>query len=117
VEVTQKDQVATGETGLFDMASNTVTLSGGVIVKQGQNILRGDRLVVDLGSGVSRVESGKSGNNRVQGLFLPSSAQSPKNGSSAKSNSDARESSPVESRTEQPRDAPRQRSTNPSGLY
>jgi len=30
-------------------------------------------LIVDLTSGVSRVESGKNGHGRVQGLFLPSS--------------------------------------------
>jgi lipopolysaccharide export system protein LptA len=35
--------------------------------------LRGERLVVDLTSGVSRVEAGKNGHDRVQGLFLPSS--------------------------------------------
>ncbi len=73
VVVTQKDQTATGETGVFDMKSNTVTLSGSVVMTQGQNVLRGDRLVVDLTSGVSRVESGKNGQGRVQGLFLPGS--------------------------------------------
>lgn len=71
VSVTQKDQVATGELGVFDMKSNTVTLTGGVVMTQGQNVLRGDRLVVDLTSGVSRVESGKNGTGRVQGLFMP----------------------------------------------
>jgi lipopolysaccharide export system protein LptA len=74
VVVTQKDQTATGETGVFDMKSNTVTLIGGVVMTQGQNVLRGDRLVVNLTSGVSRVESGKNGHDRVQGLFLPSNA-------------------------------------------
>ena len=72
VVVTQKDQTATGETGIFDMKSNTVTLNGTVVMTQGQNVLRGDRLVVNLTSGVSRVESGKNGHDRVQGLFLPS---------------------------------------------
>ncbi len=72
VVVTQKDQTATGETGVFDMKSNTVTLTGAVVMTQGQNILRGDRLVVDLTSGVSRVEFGKNGRDRVQGLFVPS---------------------------------------------
>ena len=37
-------------------------------------MLRGDRLVVDLTTGVSRVESGKNGGGRVQGLFQPGSA-------------------------------------------
>ena len=61
VTVTQKDQVASGETGLFDMKANTVTLTGNVVVSQGPNVMRGDRLVVDMTTGVSRVEAGKSG--------------------------------------------------------
>ena len=73
VVVTQKEQTATGETGMFDMKTNTVTLNGKVVMTQGQNVLRGDRLVVDLTSGVSRVESGKNGQGRVQGLFQPGS--------------------------------------------
>lgn len=65
VVVTQKDQTATGELGVFDMKTNTVTLTGNpVVMTQGQNVLRGAKLVVDLTSGVSRVEGG-----RVQGLF------------------------------------------------
>ncbi len=64
VIVTQKDQTATGDKGIFDMRSNTVTLLGNVVINHGQNVLRGERLVVDLTSGVSRVEGG-----RVQGLF------------------------------------------------
>jgi lipopolysaccharide export system protein LptA len=74
VVVTQKEQTATGDLGLFDMQTNTVTLSGNVVMTQGQNVLRGERLVVDLTSGVSRVESGKNGHGRVQGLFIPGSA-------------------------------------------
>jgi lipopolysaccharide export system protein LptA len=69
VVVTQKDQTATGNLGIFDMATNTVTLTGNVVMTQGQNVLRGDRLVVDLTNGVSRVESGKNGHGRVEGLF------------------------------------------------
>ena len=60
--VTQKDQTATGELGIFDMKANTVTLTGNpVIMTQGQNVLRGGKLVVDLTSGVSRVEAGQNG--------------------------------------------------------
>lgn len=74
VVVTQKEQTATGDLGIFDMKTNTVTLTGNVMMTQGKNVLRGDRLVVDLTSGVSRVESGKNGTGRVQGLFLPGSS-------------------------------------------
>jgi len=73
VIVTQKEQTATGDLGIFDMATNTVTLTGNVVMTQGQNVLRGEKLIVDLVNGVSRVESGKNGHGRVQGLFLPSS--------------------------------------------
>ena len=39
---------------------------GGVVLTQCKNVLRGDRLLVDMTTGVSRVES-EGG--RVQGLF------------------------------------------------
>jgi lipopolysaccharide export system protein LptA len=82
VIVTQKDQTATGELGVFDMKNNTVTLTGNpVVMTQGQNVLRGDRLVVDLTSGVSRVEAGKNGQGRVQ-MLLPSAGSDSKTGSS-----------------------------------
>ena len=58
VVVTQKDQTATGDAGLFDMRSNTVTMTGNVLVSQGTNVLRGEKLVVDLTTGVSRVDAG-----------------------------------------------------------
>jgi len=80
VVVTQKDQTATGELGIFDMKTNTITLTGNVIMTQGQNVLRGDKLMVDMTTGVSRVESGKSGGGRVQGLFLPGSGPEMKPG-------------------------------------
>ena len=76
VVVTQKDQIATGETALFEMASNTVTLTGNVVVTQGQNVLRGERLIVDLNTGVSKIYSGGNSEGRVQGLFLPGSSGS-----------------------------------------
>jgi lipopolysaccharide export system protein LptA len=56
VKVTQKDQIATGDSAYFDMRANTVTLNGNVTVTQGKNIMKGDRLVVDMTTGVSRVE-------------------------------------------------------------
>ena len=72
VVVSQKDQTATGNNGVFDLKANTVTLTGNVIVTQGQNVLRGEKLVVDLATGRTTVESGKG---RVEGLFLPNSAK------------------------------------------
>jgi len=72
VVVTQKDQVVTGETAIFDTKTNLITMLGGggqVVLTQCQNVLRGDRLLVDMTTGVSRVESD---NGKVQGLFIQS---------------------------------------------
>ena len=74
VVVTQKDQVVTGETAVFDTKTNLVTMLGGVVLTQGKNVLRGDRLIVDMTTGVSRVESN---NGRVQGLFQSSGQGGP----------------------------------------
>ena len=73
VVVTQKDQVVTGDTAVFDTKTNLITMLGGagnqVVLTQCQNVLRGDRLLVDMTTGVSRVESDSG---RVQGLFIQS---------------------------------------------
>jgi lipopolysaccharide export system protein LptA len=60
VVVTQKDQVVTGETAVFDPRANLITMVGGVngvVLTQCKNVLTGDRLKVDMTTGVSRVES------------------------------------------------------------
>ena len=72
VVVTQKDQVVTGESAIFDTKTNLITMVGGVVLTQGKNVLRGDRLLVDMTTGVSRVESDSG---RVQGLFQSSGGQ------------------------------------------
>ena len=74
VVVTQKDQVVTGETAVFDTKANMITMLGGIVLTQGKNVLRGDRLMVDMATGVSRVESDSG---RVQGLFISSGGATP----------------------------------------
>jgi lipopolysaccharide export system protein LptA len=85
VVVTRKDQTVTGETAIFDAKTNLITMKGGVVLTQCTNVLRGDRLVGDMTTGVSRVESDSG---HVQGLFpqfgpgctVPTSAQAPRPG-------------------------------------
>ncbi|MCC7348312.1 MAG: LPS ABC transporter substrate-binding protein LptA [Variibacter sp.] len=74
VVVTQKDQTATGEDGVYDMKNNSMTLIGNVVVMQGQNVIRGDRLWVDLKTGVSRIETTGGATGRVQAVILPNQA-------------------------------------------
>ena len=70
VTVTQKEQNASGDSGIFDMRANTVTLVGNVIVTRGTDVLRGQRLLVDLGTGLTKMDQG-----RVEGLFQPRSSE------------------------------------------
>lgn len=51
----------------YDVESGTVTLTGDVIVTQGQNVLAGETMVVDLGDGTARVEG------RVRSVLQPGS--------------------------------------------
>jgi lipopolysaccharide export system protein LptA len=70
VVVTQKDQTATGDNADYDVHTDTVTLTGNVVVTQGQNVLRGQKLVVNTTTGISRMEMPTGG--RVEGLFTSS---------------------------------------------
>jgi lipopolysaccharide export system protein LptA len=70
VNVRSGDRTATGDRVVFDMAKNLVTLAGNVVLTQGNNVVRGDRLVVDLTTKRGRVEGG-----RVQTLITPADAQ------------------------------------------
>tara|TARA_R110002167_G_scaffold81858_5_gene223790 strand:- start:2517 stop:3107 length:591 start_codon:yes stop_codon:yes gene_type:complete len=72
VRVTNLDQTASGDLATFQMATQILTLTGNVILTKGSNELRGQRLIVNLKTGESRVEApnNKSGG-RVRGVFLP----------------------------------------------
>jgi lipopolysaccharide export system protein LptA len=68
VIVTSGEQRASGNRGVFNMATNKAQLLGNVVVTQGLNVLKGDILHVDLTTQTSRVESTNNGG-RVQGVF------------------------------------------------
>jgi lipopolysaccharide export system protein LptA len=73
-------QTAQGERGVYDVASDQLTLNGSVVLTQGENVVRGDRLEVDLATGHSRVlaaapESATGAPaQRVRALFVPREA-------------------------------------------
>jgi lipopolysaccharide export system protein LptA len=74
VVVVRKDQTATADSGVFDMRANTATLSGSVVVSQGECVVRAERLIVDLATGVSRFENTEGG---VDGRLLPGQCMVP----------------------------------------
>jgi lipopolysaccharide export system protein LptA len=60
VTVLTKDQNVKGDTGIYDLETKTITLSGNVVVSQGQNVIHGEKVVVDTVTGSAKVESGSS---------------------------------------------------------
>ena len=58
VEVTSKEgQKATGDWADYDTRSNSVTLGGDVVMTQGKNIVRGNKLVIDMTTGESVIST------------------------------------------------------------
>ena len=55
VFVVQKDQTASGDNAVFDVKSNTVVITGSVVVTQGGMVTRGDRFESNLTTGVTSV--------------------------------------------------------------
>ena len=79
VTVITKDQNASGDLGVYDLIAKTITLTGNVVVSQGQNVIHGERVVVDTVSGNARVESNNQGGggtpSRVRALIQPNQNQ------------------------------------------
>jgi lipopolysaccharide export system protein LptA len=76
VTVVTKDQNASGDLGVYDLIQKTITLTGNVVVSQGQNVIHGERVIVDTVSGNAKVESGNQGSGaatpgRVRALIQP----------------------------------------------
>lgn len=58
-------QTAQGDSGVYDVVQNTITLVNRVVLTQDKNVLRGTRAVMDLTTGQARMDG------RVTGLFVP----------------------------------------------
>ena len=80
VTVVSKDQNASGDLGVYDMKTKTITLTGNVVISQGKNVVRGERVVVNTVTGDARVnpasphdpaKSGGTTHDRVRVLIVP----------------------------------------------
>ncbi len=72
-------QTARGEHAVYDAEPDTITMTGHVVVVQGQNVLKGDKMVIDVKSGHTQVFSDAVGRNkpdRVRGVFYNDKADS-----------------------------------------
>lgn len=65
VTIISKDQIATGNSGIYEKAENKIYLSGNVTLTQGPNVTKGDHLVYDATTGQAVVTG------HVQSMFIP----------------------------------------------
>ena len=76
VVVRVDDQVASGDTAHYELATEEVTLTGRVVLSQGENVIRGESIVVDLRSGKARVIStSPEPGQRVRAVFTPNNTE------------------------------------------
>ena len=77
VVLTSPDEKATGDWAVYEVDTKTVTLGGTVVLTRGGNIINGQRLVIDLVTGRSKVDGGDiavtpgAGKQRVRAVFTP----------------------------------------------
>jgi lipopolysaccharide export system protein LptA len=64
-------QTAKGDHATYNAGSDDVTITGNVVVAQGQSVVRGSRLVVDLKTNKATMVSEGAGSGRVRGVFYP----------------------------------------------
>ena len=74
VNVTRGTETARGNVGIYDFNSRIITLVGNVALRRGGDTLNGQRLTINLDTGVSSVDGkggsgGGSNNGRVSGTF------------------------------------------------
>lgn len=65
-----------GDAATYTAASETITMTGDVVAVQGQNVLRGSRMVIDTRTGQAQMQGSSTGRNakgRPRGVFYPKS--------------------------------------------
>lgn len=75
VIVQSQNRTASGDEAVFEMADETITLTGNVVLTEDENIVRGEKLVVNLRSGEAQMQGG-----RVQTILVPGRMQDGQSG-------------------------------------
>lgn len=68
------ERTVRADDALYTFANETIVLTGNVIVVQGKSVVRGDRMVINTGTGEANMTSAAKGRNktgRVRGVFYP----------------------------------------------
>jgi lipopolysaccharide export system protein LptA len=79
VFITSPEETAEGEFGVYDVEGGLLTLEGSVVLTRDQNVVRGERLEIELASGRSQMfaavpsTAGGTAGQRVKAVFVPPS--------------------------------------------
>lgn len=76
VTITEGERVVTGDEAVFDQDAQKITMTGGAVMREGANVVRGDRIVVFLSENRGVVESTE--NKRVTATIYPGDSQEKK---------------------------------------
>jgi lipopolysaccharide export system protein LptA len=73
VRITSRGDTAEGDWAVYDVGRQLVTMGGRVVLHQGESVVRGSRLELNLNSGQARVVGlpNLQGEQRVRGEFTP----------------------------------------------
>jgi lipopolysaccharide export system protein LptA len=69
-----------GDNAVYEAANDTLTLTGDVVAVQGQNVIRGQKMVINTKTGEGHMvgaASGRNQPNRVRGVFYPNQSSQP----------------------------------------
>jgi lipopolysaccharide export system protein LptA len=104
VITSDKNQTTTSDWAIYDLPAQQVTVGGNVVLTQGENVLKGDRLVIDLKTGESRFEN--SGNEtaggRIRALFMPKEGAKKGKGAKPAAADDAGDTSADDAKRDKP---------------
>lgn len=82
-----QDQTARGEHAVYEAAPDMITMTGDVVLVQGKNVTKGDKLVIDVKTNHAVLTSTAQGRNhpqRVRGVFYNANSSAPAGPAQAK---------------------------------
>ena len=80
-------QNARGDHAVYDLGPDTITLTGDVVVEQGQSVIHGAKLIIDVHTGHATMAStgqASASSGRVRGIFYPNEQQNGSGGAAGR---------------------------------
>lgn len=74
VYYTTPQQQVHGDAAVYEATGTLLTVTGGVVAAQGQNVMRGEKMVINTQTGEGQMvgaQKGRNAPNRVRGVFYP----------------------------------------------